>query len=347
MPKRPTSADVASLAGVSRTTVSFVLNDRPDVKIPGDTRRRVLDAARELGYHPHAPARQLAGGVSRVLALVMLQSPEQVAGDALLADTLRGLAYAARSGGFRVMLEPLAHDGPWQTYDATLREQHADGMVISGPRVDDKALLGLVRDGFPIVLQGSLPDLAVASVDIDNVAAARGAVEHLIGLGHRRIACITHAPVVYTAAHARLRGYRDALAAAGLEASPDLFEEAAFDASSGHAAMARLLARTSFDAVFVASDVVALGAIGALREAGLHVPADVSVVGFDDIPLAAYFDPPLTTVRLPAFELGQAAGRALVQRIADPALRYRTLLPTELIVRASTASPRALPTGAG
>ena len=142
-------------------------------------------------------------------------------------------------------------------------------------------------------------------------------------------------------------GYRDALAAAGLDASPELFEEAAFDASSGHAAMARLLARTSFDAVFAASDVVALGAIGALREAGLRVPADVSVVGFDDIPLAAFFDPPLTTVRLPAFELGQAAGRALVQRIADPALRYRTLLPTELIVRASTASPRALPTGAG
>ena len=99
MPKRPTSADVANLAGVSRTTVSFVLNDRPDVKIPDETRRRVLDAARELGYHPHAPARQLAGGASRVLALVMLQSAEQVAGDALLADTLRGLAYAARSGG--------------------------------------------------------------------------------------------------------------------------------------------------------------------------------------------------------------------------------------------------------
>jgi LacI family transcriptional regulator len=96
-----------------------------------------------------------------------------------------------------------------------------------------------------------------------------------------------------------------------------------------------------FDAVFVASDVVALGAIGALREAGRHVPDDVSVVGFDDIPLAGYFDPPLTTVRLPAYELGQAAGRALLARIADRAMPSRTLLPTELIVRASTAPPRS------
>ena len=109
-----------------------------------------------------------------------------------------------------------------------------------------------------------------------------------------------------------------------------------------------MLARTTFDAVFVASDVVAFGAIGALREAGLRVPGHVSVVGFDDIPLAAYFDPPLTTVRLPAFELGQAAGRALLDRIADRAVPARTLLPTELIVRASTApSSKASATGVG
>src|SRR5206468_1450315 len=128
-----------------------------------------------------------------------------------------------------------------------------------------------------IVLQGSLPGVDVTSVDVDNTAAARGAVDYLISLGHRRIACITNAPIVYTAANARLEGYRQALAAAGLEADPELIEEADFDATSGHAAMARLLARTSFEAAFVASDVVALGAIGALREAGLRVPLDVSI----------------------------------------------------------------------
>ena len=129
MPQRPTSKDVATLAGVSRTTVSFVMNDRSDVKIPEETRRRVRDAARELGYHPHASARRLAGGRSHVLALVLRQSPEQVAGDAVLAETLRGLASAARTGGFRVMVEPFALDDPMVTYTALLRAQHADGLV--------------------------------------------------------------------------------------------------------------------------------------------------------------------------------------------------------------------------
>jgi LacI family transcriptional regulator, galactose operon repressor len=341
MSKRPTSADVAAAAGVSRTTVSFVLNERPDVKIPAATRRRVVDAATRLGYQPNAPARQLAGGRSHTLALVLHQSPEQVASDAVLAETLRGLSAAARSGGFRIMVELLATEGPGSSYVSLLRAQHADGLIVHGPRSDDPSLLELVRDGFPIVLQGSLPDVAVHSVDVDNVAGARGAVEYLLGLGHRRIACVTNAPLAYTAAQDRLTGYRSGLENAGIGFDPELVEEADFDAPSGHRAMARLLSRTTFDAAFVASDVVALGAIGALRDAGRRVPEDVSIVGFDDIPLAAYFDPPLTTVHLPAYELGQAAGRALLERVADRATPHRTLLPTELIVRGSTTSRHA------
>ncbi|MFP5342250.1 MAG: LacI family DNA-binding transcriptional regulator [Candidatus Limnocylindria bacterium] len=339
MSKRPTSADVATEAGVSRTTVSFVLNDRTDVKIPAATRRRVTEAAERLGYHPNASARRLAAGRSRMLALVMRQTPEQIAGDAVLAETLRGIATAARVDGYRVMVEPLEADGS-HSYSGLLRAQHADGLIISGPRLDDPQLAALVHEGFPVVLQGSLPGLPVPSVDVDNVAGAQRAVEHLLSLGHRRIACITNAPLVYTSAVTRLEGYRRALGAAGIAEDPDLIEEAAFDAPSGNAAMLRLIERATCDAVFVASDVVALGAIGALRETGRRVPADISVIGFDDIPLAPYVDPPLTTVRLPAFELGQAAGRALLARIADPDASGRTLLPTELIVRASTAPPR-------
>src|SRR6476659_565791 len=128
MPKRPTSADVATEAGVSRTTVSFVLNGRTDVKIPDDTRRRVMQAAERLGYVPHAPARQLAGGRSHIIALVLRQSAEQVAGDPILVETLRGLASAARTGGFRVMVEPLMLDGPEGSYTSLLRAQHADGL---------------------------------------------------------------------------------------------------------------------------------------------------------------------------------------------------------------------------
>lgn len=333
---RPTSADVAARAGVSRTTVSFVLNQTAGAQISQATRDRVVEAATELGYQPNASARQLAGGRSNMIGLVLRQSTEQVAGDPFLVETLRGLSLAARSAGFRVMVEPLAPDG---TYEALLRAQHADGLVVSGPRIDDPSLGRLLRDGFPIVLQGSLPGVPALSVDIDNVAGARVAVNHLIALGHRRIACITNAPVVYTAAQERLTGYREALAEAGIEADDDLVAEAYFDAPSGHTAMAAMLEKAQFTAAFVASDVVALGAIGALRERGLRVPFDISVVGFDDIPLVAFFDPPLTTIRVPAFDLGHAAGLALLARLDGSVAPTETLLPTELIVRGTTAPP--------
>jgi len=334
--RRPTSADVAARAGVSRTTVSFVLNGRVDTQIPRTTWRRVEEAARELGYHPHEAARQLAGGSSLTLGVVLRQSPDQVAADALLSETLWGLAQAARQGGYRVLIEPIAPGAG--TYADLLRSHRTDGLVVSGPRADDHELAGLVRDGFPIVLQGSRADLDAPSVDVDNQAGARTAVEHLIGLGHSLIGCITNAPLAYTAASQRLAGYQDALEAANLESDERLIVEGSFDASSGHDAMGLLLSRAKPTAVFVASDVVAFGAMRALREAGRRVPSDISIVGFDDIPLAEHFDPPLTTVRLPAHALGAAVGQALMDRVAGRPVAPRTLLPTELIVRDSTSS---------
>lgn len=336
MPKRrPTSADVAAMAHVSRTTVSFVLNQRAGVKIPDETRRRVLDAAATLDYYPNSVARQLAHGASRTIGLVLRQSPEQVANDGLLAETLRGLASAARAADHRVLVETIV---PGEgTYANLVRSGRTDGLVVSGPRYDDEELVELARDGFPVVIQGSLPGLDVPSVDVDNEAGARLAVEHLLALGHRRIACITNASIAYTAASERVAGYREVLAAAGIAEEPGMIAEGAFDAFSGHRAVAEILARSTPDAIFVASDVVAIGVIAGLREAGLSVPGDVSVVGFDAIPLAAYLDPPLTTISLPAHDLGQAAGIALLDRIAGRPVAGRTLLPTELIVRASTA----------
>ncbi len=326
---------MAAMAQVSRTTVSFVLNERAGVKIPDETRQRVLRAAASLDYHPNSVARQLARGASRSLGLVLRQSPEQVANDGLLAETLRGLASAARAAEYRVLLETLV---PGEgSYANLVRSGRADGLIVSGPRYDDEELAQLARDGFPVVIQGSLPGLDVSSVDIDNEAGARLAVEHLLALGHRRIACITNAPLAYTAASERLAGYREALAGAGVGEEPGLVAEGAFDAPSGHRAVASILAHATPDAIFVASDVVAIGAIAGLREAGLSVPGDVSVVGFDAIPLTAYLNPPLTTIALPAYDLGLAAGRAILDRIAGRPVAGRTLLPTELIVRASTA----------
>ena len=334
-PRQPTGADVAARAGVSRTTVSFVINGRADVQIPAETRRRVIAAARELDYHPHGPARQLAAGASLTIGLVMRQSAEQVAADMNLPNYLWGLAAAARAGDFRVLVEPLAPgDG---TYAGLLRSRRADGLVVSGPREDDDELAALVRDGFPIVIQGSRADLQAPSVDVDNALGARSAVEHLLELGHRRIGCITNAPLQYTAALERLAGYRAALAGAGLEYDRGVVVDGAFDAASGYGAMVELLSRTQPSAVFVASDVVAIGALRGLRDAGLRVPGDVSIVAFDDIPIAAHVDPPLTTIHLPADALGETAGRVLVDRIAGRSVPARTLLPIDLIVRDSSA----------
>lgn len=338
--RRPTSADVAALAGVSRTTVSFVLNGR-DVGISPATRERVLEAARRLGYHPSAPARQLAGGRSQTIGLVLRQSPEQVAGDAFVAEMIRGLTTAARSSGYGVIVETLEPDA--ERYEALIRSRRADGLVISGPRAGEPELEGLVAEGVPVVLQGSLPGVDIPSVDVDNRAGAQRAVEHLLALGHRRIACITNAPISYTSARERVEGYEAALREGGIEPDPNWVVEAAFDAPSGHRAMERLLARMDPEAVFVASDVVALGAITALRRARRRVPEDISIIGFDDIPVAAYLDPPLTTIRLPAYELGHAVGRVLIDRIETPAVATRTLLPTELVIRGSTGPPRSTP----
>jgi DNA-binding LacI/PurR family transcriptional regulator len=335
---RPTSADVARRAGVSRTTVSFVLNERRDVRLRPETRRRVLAAAAELGYRPHGPARQLAVGESQAIGLVLIQRPEQIAADGLLAETLRGLGAAAQGAGYRVLLEP--HEPGSRTYLDLIAASHVDGLVISGPRSDDPGLAELARAGRPVVIQGAAPGVACPSVDVDNEAGARRAVEHLLELGHVRIGCITNAPLGYTSAAERLAGYRAALRSAGLDPTAEHVAEGAFDPASGAAAMAQLLdADPDLTAVFVASDVVALGAIAAARARGRRIPTDLSVVGFDDIPLAAHFDPPLTTIRVPAYDLGLSVGRALIERIAGRPVAERTLLPIELVVRGSTGPP--------
>jgi LacI family transcriptional regulator len=336
--RRATSFDVARLAGVSRTTVSFVLNDRPDARIPDVTRRRVLEAAGRLGYAPHGPARQLAGGTSQTLGLVLCQSPEQAATDALLPETLRGLGAVAESAGFRVLLESRSPSG--DGYVELLRSGQVDGLIVAGPRSDDLRLRDPSLPDLPVVVQGSLPGSDVPTVDVDNFAGARRIVLHLVELGHRRIACVTNGPLSYTAAQERLDGYRRALEEAGIRADPRLVVEADFDPRSGARAAADLLDRAiEFSAVFVGSDMVATGVVRALRSAGRRVPQDLAVAGFDDIPVAAYFDPPLTTIHLPARDLGAVSGRVLLERVAGRAVPARTLLPTELVIRDSAGVP--------
>jgi LacI family transcriptional regulator, galactose operon repressor len=345
--RRATSADVARLAGVSRTTVSFVLNDRADARIGAATRKRVLEAADRLGYRPHASARHLAAGTTHTLALVLQRSAEQAAMDPLLPEMLRGLTESVGTLGYRVQLESLG-EGSGAVLDL-VRSREVDGVIVSGPRLEDPGLAGLedpANAELPIVIHGSLPGSGLPSIDVDNFSGARQAVEQLIGLGHQRIACICSARMGFTSAQERRAGYRSALAEAGLPTERSLEASGDFEPASGSQAMSDLLEReVDFSAVFVASDSLALGAIAALRAAARNVPGDVSVVGFDDIPLAAYVDPPLTTVRVPARDLGGQAGRLLIDRLNAVAVPARTLLATRLIVRGSAAAPAAIVMG--
>jgi len=335
--RKPTSHDVARLAGVSRTTVSLVLNDVPDTHITAETRQRVLEAARELNYYPDVTARRLASGRTRTIALVWHRGPDRTYRDAFLPGLLQGMASAARHYGHYVLFRPIEPDEPADGYVELARGRHADGLILSGPRSDDDHLLKLHAEGYPLVLHGQLPGTDIPSVDIDNVRGAMMAVEHLLTLGHRRIATITNAPLAYTASAQRLAGYRQALQNAGLPYDEALVEYGNFDEESGHAAMARLLAsRAQPTALFAASDMVAMGALRALREARLRVPEDIAVVSFDDIAAARFITPALTTVHVPTFGLGWSVAELLIQIIGDEAPRQsQVLLDTELVVRES------------
>ena len=340
--RRVTSRDVAERAGVSRTTVSFVLNNVQGVHISEETRKRVLQAAEELGYVPNAAARSLASRRTQTLGLVLVRNQSHLASDAFLPQVIHGLAQATRHAGFRLLLEPVEDFSHPDAYIHLVRSKRIDGIVLSGPRSDDEQLTALVREGFPVVLLGQLPGNSACFVDVDNRNAAREAVEHLIRLGHRRIGCITNAPPEYTAGADRLAGYRDALQAAGIPFEERLVRFGNFVPESGYQAAHSLLRETTPPtALFVASDVVAFGAMAAIREHGLTIPADIALVGFDDVPLARYVDPPLTTVYLPAAELGQRAGQMLINLIQEGDVSTpHILLETKLIVRASCGAAR-------
>lgn len=338
MTKRPTARAVAELAGVSRTTVSFVLNDVPGMRISEETRQRVLQAARELNYYPDATARRMVAGRTKIIGFVLRQHPEQAFADMFLPQVLSGLSRVANAEGYHVLFEPIAPDHQAHPYLRLIRERHVDGIILSGPRFDDQELLQTETQGIPIVLMGQLPGAKLPFIDIDNKGGARRATEHLIELGHRRIAMITNAEVVYTASASRLAGYQAALEAAGIAYAPALVRYGNFTPHSGQTAMAELIAQTPQPtAVFVASDTVALGVAQAIRQAGLGIPDDIALIGFDDIPLAEFVDPPLTTVRLPATGLGWGAAELLIRLIAaEEAIHDSTvILDTELVVRKS------------
>lgn len=325
---------IAELSGVSKSTVSRVVNDDP--RVSAATREHVLGVVRREGYRPNLAARGLVTGKTNVIAAVMPGSVDNILSDPFFVSLLHGVAVAADERDHFVMLS-LGETGFRHTVDEIARQGFVAGIVFVAGQVDDPLLEPLLASQTPMVSVGRSEDDRVSYIDVDNTASAQQITSHLLRLGRRRVACIA-GPSFAPAAADRLDGYKAAIGTFGLRVDENLIYEADFSEASGRAAMRRLLEHRP-DAVFAASDRMAAGALNEIRAAGLVVPDDIALVGFDDMPLAAEMEPALTTIRQRPEKLGAAALSLLLDVIADPAApSKRTILPTELVVRASCGS---------
>jgi DNA-binding LacI/PurR family transcriptional regulator len=329
--------DVAAAAGVSVATVSRVLSPATaDVPMRKETRHRVERAIDELGYRPNDLARALLQHRTAAIGLVVpdISNP-------YYPPLVRGVEDAASSRGYRVVLcntdrDPAKISG----YLDTLIKTRVDGIVVAGggwADVPDRtAVLFTYRTGLVAVGRHLT---AHPSVRVDNVAASRGAAEHLIGLGHRRIAFLG-GPASSTTVQDRAQGYRDALKVAGLLGPDAAVRYGDFTEECGYALTRELLGETRTPtALLCANDRIAIGAYAAAADAGRRVPHDVTVVGFDDTPIARYVRPTLTTVAIPTYEMGCAAVRLLLAQLEGNTEPGFETMPTRLVVRDSTAPP--------
>jgi LacI family transcriptional regulator len=335
--KRATIRDVATRAGVSHQTVSRVINLNPNVA--DDTRERVLAAIRELGYVPSPMARGLLSNRTHSLGVVA----DDIS-DGFFARMVAGAEAEARRRGYYLMIGSVEPDDDERGYLRLMLERRVEGLILARPSVplapDD--LLPARDAGVPLVGVGAsvLPGFPV--VDIDNHQGGYDATRHLLEHGHDRIATIV-GPREWPSAAARLEGYRRALREAGIAEDAALIEYVSdWGLASGQAAAARLLERNvSFTAIFAQSDLIALGAIRQLRDARHRVPDDVSIVGYDDLPVADFVEPGLTTVHQPMQEVGALAAGLLLDQLMgvatlEPGAR---LLPAVLVERHTVAPP--------
>jgi DNA-binding LacI/PurR family transcriptional regulator len=326
--------DVARLAGVSHQTVSRVVNDHPNVR--PETRTRVLDAMRALNYRRNLAARTLVTRRSGTLGLIAYETT--LFGP---ASTLYGIEQAAHAAGYFVSVASIRSLEREPVLEAVerLRAQSVEGIVAITPKSTVANALGRVPTDLPAVGVGGAGSETVSAVRIDNVAGAAMATRHLLSLGHRTVHHIP-GPADWPEARDRIDGWRDALSAAGAPVPAVRPED--WSARSGYRQAAALADDPSVTAIFCGNDQIALGALRALHEAGRRVPEQVSVVGFDDVPEAPYFLPPLTTVRQDFVELGRRGLDLLLEQITSATRPLRQVLLTpRLVTRASSAPPPA------
>ena len=326
-----TIRDVARVAGVSVATVSRVFNDSGPVN--EETRRRIREVAGELRYVPNSAARSLITSRTNTLGVLL----PDLYGE-FFSEVIRGIDQTAQDHDYHLLVSSSHNDKA--EMEAALRAMRGrvDGIIVMSPDIDAQVLAANLPEGLPVVLLNCAGfGGAFDTLNVDNYGGARSMVRHLVGKGHRRVAMIKGEGRNFDAKE-RLRGYRAALRLAGVERRPGWEQPGDFTASSGYAAVRALLAAAPRPtAIFAANDSMAIGALCALRESGMRVPDDMAVAGFDDIPIARYMSPPLSSVHVAIDELGARAMAALLHAVAskNEHVRRQETLPTTLVVRNS------------
>lgn len=332
----PTIWDVARECNVSIATVSQVLNNGPRPVRP-DTRERVISAAKRLNYHPNAMARGLVSRRMHTIGVVSgVFSTVNIVGSPYASSVLKGILLGASTSGYGVLL----FTQWWE--DLQYRDRRADGVVAIAPADHNRMINGLVSFNVPVVaISGDCLSLGIPSVDVDNAKGARLAAQHLVQLGHTRIAHIMGNQHLVATEQRRI-AFVDALDRAGIEMPSDFLRTAQYSGKGAHEHATQLLQMDEPPtAIFAGNDTIAQVVLQAARDLGVRVPEDVSVVGFDDLELAYRPSPGLTTVRQPLTSVGELAAKLLIERVETGSVEAKLhLIDPELIVRESTAPPR-------
>ena len=334
-----TLEDIARRAGVSRSTISRVVNNHPNVS--DKVRQRVLGIIQETSYQPHAAARALASQHSWMIGLILPHSVSAFFTDPYYPHLTKGVAQACNQHDYTLALFLAGTiDDEERIFPRLARKGWLDGVVVQSGHHGEQWIIGRMIDAnLPLVVAGRpFRSDNVSYIDIDNIAAACTAVSHLIRLGRQRVATIS-GPINSTVGLDRLAGYRKAITESGLTPDVSLIAEGDFSEAGGYNAMQKLLPAKP-DAVFAASDGMAIGAMRAVQAAQLSIPDDIAFVGFDDLPLATFSGIPLTTVRQPVLQFGARAVETLIDLIENGTNPPRhIIMDTELVIRQSCGAP--------
>ena len=323
---------VAKLAGVSRSTISRVVNG--DKRVKESTRTKVQEVLDSLNFQPNLAARSLTSGKTGIIGLVIPAGVMTLFTDPYFPQLIQGITAACNIHDYSVMLWLDEPSYQLRTIRQILYGGLLDGVIISSMLMDDPIVEALSDSKMPFILVGRHPVLNLNYLDVNNAAGGYKATSFLIEQGCKRVATIT-GPQNMIAGYDRFQGYRQALSTHGRKLDPGLVVEGDFTEASGYAGIKKLIPSNP-DGVFVASDIMAIGALRALREMNVRVPRDISLIGFDDAPVAALTDPPLTTMRQTIFDMGYRTLETLIEIIMDPEHKIRQIvLDSELVIRQS------------